>query len=75
MECSGKELPQICVFESVFKIVVNRGTNSDPEMAPSSRSYLFTSATVRIPVHIAPKCCTEPIRYVLLHFRRSFTLL
>ena len=36
---------------------------------PSPRSYLFTSATVPIPVHIAPKCGTEPIRYVTLHFR------
>ena len=29
-------------------------------------SYLLTSATVRIP---SPKCGTEPIRYVKLHFR------
>ena len=28
----------------------------------SSPSHLFTSATVRIPVHIAPKCGTEHIR-------------
>ena len=34
-------------------------------------SYLFTSATVRVPVHTAPKCGTEPIRYVTLHFRKS----
>ena len=35
----------------------------------SPRSYLFTSATVRISVYTAPKCGTEPIRYVTLHFR------
>ena len=34
----------------------------------SSRFYLFTSATVRIAVHSTPKCGTEPIRYVTLHF-------
>ena len=34
----------------------------------SHRSYLFTSATVRQPVHITPICVTEPIRYVVLHF-------
>ena len=27
------------------------------------------SATVRIPVHTAPKCSTEPVRYVTLPFR------
>ena len=32
-------------------------------------SNLFTSATVRIPVHTAPKSRTELIRYVTLHFR------
>ena len=30
---------------------------------------LFTFATVRIGVYTAPKCGTEPIRYVTLHFR------
>ena len=35
-----------------------------------SRIYLiFTSATLRIPVHTALKSDTEPIRYVTLHFR------
>ena len=38
-------------------------------MDSSPRSYSFTSVTVRIPVHIAPKCGTEPIRYVTVHFR------
>ena len=41
-------------------------------MASSLRSYLFTSATVRIGVPIAPKYGTvsmEPTRYVTLHFR------
>ena len=35
----------------------------------SSLFYLFTSSTVRIPVHTAPQGDTEPIRYVKLHFR------
>ena len=35
----------------------------------SPRSYLFTSATVRIPVYTTPKSCTESRRYVTLHFR------
>ena len=37
------------------------------------RSYLFTSVTVRIPVHTTPKCGTEPIQYLTLDFqdRRS----
>ena len=41
-------------------------------MASSLRSYLFTSATVRIGVPIAQKYGTvsmEPTRYVKLHFR------
>ena len=38
-------------------------------MVSSLRSYLFTSATVRIGVHIAPKYGTKPTRYVTLHFR------
>ena len=38
-------------------------------MDSSPRSYLFTSATVRIPVHTAPKSGTEFIHYVTLHFR------
>ena len=33
-----------------------------------SSFYLFTSATVRRPVHTTPKCATEPITYVMLHF-------
>ena len=35
----------------------------------SPRSYLFTSVTVRIPVHTAPKCGTAPIQCVTLYFR------
>ena len=31
--------------------------------------FLSTSVTVLIPVHTAPKCGTEPIRYVTLRFR------
>ena len=38
-------------------------------VASSLRSYLFTSATVRIGVPIAPKYGTKPTRYVTLHFR------
>ena len=38
-------------------------------MASSLRSYLFTSATVRIGVPIAPKYGTKPTRYETLHFR------
>ena len=39
-------------------------------------SYLLSSATVQIPVHTTPKCGTEPIRYLMLHFqdRRGATL-
>ena len=33
-----------------------------------SSFYLFTSATVRRPVHTTPKCATEPITYVMLQF-------
>ena len=33
------------------------------------RSYLFIFATVLIDVDTAPKCLTEPIRYVMNHFR------
>ena len=38
-------------------------------MGSSPRSYLLTSATVRVPVDITSKCGTEPIRYEALHFR------
>ena len=38
-------------------------------VGPSPLSYLFTSATARIPVHTAPKWGTELIRYVTLHVR------
>ena len=38
-------------------------------MVSSLRSYLFTSTTVRIGVHIPPKYGTKPTRYVTLHFR------
>ena len=38
-------------------------------MSSSLRPYLFTSATVRIGVPIAPKYGTKPTRYVTLHFR------
>ena len=34
----------------------------------SPHSHLFTSM-VQIRVQTAPKCCTEPLRYVTLHFR------
>ena len=37
----------------------------------SSLSYLFTSATVRIPGHTTSNCGTEAIRYVTLQFSRS----
>ena len=41
-------------------------------MDSSTRSYLFTSATVRIPVHTAPtKCGTEPMPYMTPHFREQ----
>lgn len=43
-----------------FLLYVSVSVNSSPS------SYLLTSATVRIP---SPKCGTEPIRYVKLHFR------
>ena len=33
------------------------------------RSYLFIFAKVLIDVDTAPKCLTEPIRYVMNHFR------
>ena len=33
------------------------------------RSYLFIFATVLIDVDTVPKCLTEPIRYVINHFR------
>ena len=35
----------------------------------SDRKVLFTSATGRTGVDIAPKYSAEPIRYVTLHFR------
>ena len=38
-------------------------------MCSSPLSYLFTSATLRIPVHTALKCGTEPIRHLSLKFR------
>ena len=54
---------------------VNPSPHSPPEyLLPSQQislsphSYLFTSATVRIPVHTTPTCDTEPIQYVTLHF-------
>ena len=40
-------------------------------LGSSPHSYLFTSATVRVPVHTTLKCGTEPIRYVTRHFRKS----
>ena len=40
-------------------------------VGPSPLSYLFTSATARIPVHTAPKWGTELIRYVTLHVRHQ----
>ena len=38
---------------------------------PHSRhlSYLFTSATLRKPIHTATKCSTKPIQYVTPHSR------
>ena len=43
----------------------NQGTNpSVLGNKTSPRSYLFTSSTVRLPVYTAPKCSTQPIRYV-----------
>ena len=42
---------------------------SSISVGPSHLSYLFTSATARIPVHTARKWGTEPIRYMTLHFR------
>ena len=36
----------------------------------SPRYYLLTSATVRVPVHTAPKYGTKTIRYVTLHYNR-----
>ena len=42
----------------------------------SPRYYLLTSATVRVPVHTAPKCGTKTIGYVKFHYKhrhmRSF---
>ena len=35
----------------------------------SPRCYLFTFATVRIPVQTEPKCGTKPVRFVTLDFR------
>ena len=43
-----------------FLLCVSVSVNASPY------SYLLTSATVRI---ASPKCGTEPIRYVKLHFR------
>ena len=31
--------------------------------------YSFPSGTVRISVDTAPKCCTEPIRYMMFRYR------
>ena len=45
------------------------GTRSQSSVDSSSRSYLSTSATVRISVHTALKSGTEPIQYMTLHFR------
>ena len=39
-----------------------------PGVGYTPRSYLFSSATVRIPVHSTPKCGKEHIPYVTLHF-------
>ena len=44
-------------------------TRSQSSVDSSPRSYLSTSATVRISVHTALKSGTEPIRYMTLHFR------
>ena len=45
------------------------GSKSQSSVDSSSRSYLSTSATVRISVHAALKSGTEPIRNMTLHFR------
>ena len=45
------------------------GTRSQSSVDSSSRSYLSTSATIRISVHTALKSGTEPIRYMTLPFR------
>ena len=45
------------------------GTRSQSSVDSSSRSYLSTSATVRISVHTALKSGTEPIRNMTFHFR------
>ena len=45
------------------------GSKSQSSVDSSPRSYLSTSATVRISVHTALKSGTEPIRYMTLHFR------
>ena len=55
-------------------VVVHLTPVFNPEFTSASvgsspRSYLFIFATVLIDVHTAPKCLTEPIRYVMNHFR------
>ena len=45
------------------------GSKSQSSVDSSPRSYLSTSATVRISVHTALKSGTEPIRYMTFHFR------
>ena len=42
---------------------------SSATVGSNPRSFLFIFATVLIDVDTAPKCLTEPIRYVMNHFR------
>ena len=57
------------VWCTKFKCSLPNQILTSASVGSSPRSYLFTSAMVRIPVHTAPKYGTKPIRYVTLHFQ------
>ena len=67
MNSNGTKLEQ--VVHTHQKSCLSGWPREFGELDPSPRSHLPTSATVRISVHTALKCCTEPIRYMTLHFR------
>ena len=72
-DSSGTELQRV-VHTPEGVVVVYLTPVFNPEFTSASvgsnpRSCLFIFVTVLIDVHTAPKCLTEPILYVMNHFR------
>ena len=64
---SGTELQHVALTSEGVVHLIPVFTSATVGSNP--RSCLFIVATVLIDVHTAPKCLTEPIRYVMNHFQ------